>query len=276
MTSSSPIGSSLSAVVRKLRDPLVPIALGVVLLLVAVAFLVRDFVDASEENADDTGVAVGSTLVASENLSEGLPAADLFEGLVEARSTDEKPPVGAVSSQAQLVGQVLAHDVAAGEVLTFADFRPATAREAASVVVPPGTEGVALTLPFTAAGAGYVGAGDRVNVYSVVATADGPRLVLVETGVRVLDVSAEVAPYVGSAEGPRPAGAQLTLLLALEPDIAAAVILMGGDANFHLSLVDSDEVPEPRTGTITLDEYILSVRAGTSVVDPEPVGEVTP
>ena len=36
-----------------------------------------------------------------------------------------------------------------------------------AVVIPPGHHGVAITLPFTAAGGGYVGAGDKVDVFAI-------------------------------------------------------------------------------------------------------------
>lgn len=222
MSSFRRLNRRFAALTRKVKDPLVPIAVGVVLLLVAGALLIRDVVDSS-----------------------GPDPAEASE------LTVDEPP-------------------------TADELRPVTAREEAAVVVPEGMEGVALTLPFTAGGAGYVGVGDRVKVYAVIDSAEGTRLVLVDTGVKVLDVSTEIAPYAGSVE-PRPAGSNLTLLLALEPEVAAGVMLVGADATFHLSLMDSEDAPDIRSGTLTLHDYLStlgpSLTAAAELDNAEPAGE---
>lgn len=270
------LNATLAGLLRKLRDPMVPIAFGVILLLLAGLLIIRDGLGSSSSADDAAHEDGGRVLVAASDLSEGQAGADLVAGgYIEARDVADPVPPGAVHSESELLGQVIVRDLNVGATITRADLRPATARESADVVIPEGMEGVALTLPFTAAGAGYVGAGDTVNVYSVLPSAEGPRLVLVATSVQVLDVSAEVAPYVGSADGPRPGGSNLTLLLALDPEVAAAVILVGSDSSFHLSLVDEKGGSQPRSGSITLDEYLASVR-GSSLDPVELVDEGAP
>lgn len=93
-----------------------------------------------------------------------------------------------------------------------------------SVEIPDGHHGVVITLPFTAAGGGYVGAGAKVDVYAVEPGSPATPVVVAAT---VLDVSVEVAPRITTGTPERPSAGHITYLLAVPspqaPDVITAV-----------------------------------------------------
>lgn len=210
--------------------------LGALLLFVGVAMLLSDLWKSAPETETTTAKPV---LVASEDLQVGQSGNELVANSLASAVELEDAPTGSLGDLSELIGVVLAKPIPKGEPITFEALRMPTAREAASVIVPEDTEGVALTVPFTAGGAGYVGAGDRINLYSVIDHNNDTHLMLLGTNVLVLDISKEVAPYV--AEGPRPESTSLTFLLALEPEVAEAVLLFANTGSFHFTLSTSEE-----------------------------------
>ncbi len=107
-------------------------------------------------------------------------------------------------------------------------------------------DGVAVTLPFTAAGGGYVGAGDLVNVFVVEANVAGGPATLVLEAAAVLDVSAEVAPRVASGTGERGSTAQITYLLSVPSAKAPAVITAAQTKTVYLTLLPDDRVVDSK------------------------------
>lgn len=113
---------------------------------------------------------------------------------------------------------------------------PLTAARAATVDIPVGHEGVALTLPFTAAGGGYVGAGDKVNLFSIEGETPGTGD-LVLGAVTVLDVSVEVAPRTQTGSAERPSTSQITYLLAVPKNDVARVVATAETKTVYVSLL---------------------------------------
>lgn len=239
----------------KRSNVLVVVGAALFALGVAIVFLlVRD---------DTTSVAVGTAgspgqvLVATGDIAAGTTGEDLVaKGMVESKAFQPgQVAPGAVTSTALLANQTVATDIAAGAQITTSSLRASQVR-GASVVIPEGKQGVAVQLDFVPGGAGYVGAGDRVNVYSVVrnGVADqrdpagspcNPRVHLFLTNVDVLDVSAEVAPRVAVADQrqERTPGNALTYLLALDPVEAERVIFMASHEALHLALAGGEAPP---------------------------------
>lgn len=222
-----------------------------------VFLLVRD--DTTPVSAGAAG-STGQVLVATADIAAGTTGDELVaNGMVESKTFDPAQVApGAVTSTALLANQTVAADIAKGAQVTTSSLRTSQVR-GTSVVIPEGKQGVAVQVDFVPGGAGYVGAGDRVNLYSVVrnATPDpadpagspcNPRVHLFLSNVEVLDVSAEVAPRVGAAEQQqeRTAGGALTYLLALDPFEAERVIFMASHEALHLALT-GDQAPPAGT-----------------------------
>jgi Flp pilus assembly protein CpaB len=255
---------------RALTHPGIPVAVGAGLLAAGILLLVNEGLsDDAQASEPDHRVRV---VVAADDLEPGdLGESLLVSGRVRLEPWSEDVPVGALTATEQLVDTVIASQVPAGTPLSLSHLRAETAREAAAVLVPEGYEGVSLTVPFTAGGAGYVGAGDIVNLYSVLDREDEVELILVASEVRVLDVSQEVAPYV--AAGPRPDGASLTFLLALDPETAESVLLFGRRGSFYVTLLDAD-APDREDLFHTLAERLERFKGVVAIDDVEATGEV--
>ena len=223
------------------------------LLLVGVAaFVVGAALVVSILRNDDDGTRSansGKVLVAAQAIPAGTTGGDavgkqlvtLRDVPASVRATD------VLTDPAQLTGRVLDIDVAAGEQIKASALRPMALRTGA-ITIPAGKQGVAVQLPFVAGGAGYVGAGDLVNIYGNVAErSDAPPVTkLVLANVKVLDVSNEIAPRVTSDEA-RPAGTNVTYLLALDPDQAERVIYLAANAQLWLALQNADGGAVPAT-----------------------------
>jgi Flp pilus assembly protein CpaB len=198
-------------------------------------------------DAKATGKVGSTVLVAKSAIPAGTAGdAAVQQGLVVAR--DVKPgdrAADALSSTADLAGRTLDVAVAPGQQLRTSLLRPAALR-AASIKIPDGKQGVAVQLPFVAGGAGYVAAGDHVNIYGNLTKDEAtPVTKLVLGNVQVLDVSSEVAPRVTGSED-RALGTAVTYLLALDPNEAEQVIYLASNAQVWMALVGT-EAPLPPT-----------------------------
>lgn len=153
-------------------------------------------------------------LVAKKPIAQGMTGADMAE-LVEVRQV---PPATRSSDALVSIGELADRTttVAIGEEqqLRSAFFRQRTQRGDA-IKIPEGKQAVPLAIPFPAAGGGYVGPGDRVNVYALLGKQNGiaapvcgsglcqgvgdarslqAASQLVLSNVEVLDISREIAP----------------------------------------------------------------------------------
>ncbi|HEU5083713.1 MAG TPA: RcpC/CpaB family pilus assembly protein, partial [Acidimicrobiales bacterium] len=144
-------------------------------------------------------------------------------------------------------------------------------RSLSNISVPEGFDGVAITLPYTNGGAGYVAPGDTVNVYGVYGASDEaaglatpagsevplPRTELILTNVRVLDVDDQEGASFQTAEQGGTTGTTntnanpgratdkgtLTYLLALRPGDAERIVQVSSFANLYFSLTADDAPP---------------------------------
>jgi pilus assembly protein CpaB len=211
-----------------------------------VALVVRD---------DDGGTAVGSqetqVLVARQNIPAGTTGEEIISGgMAESRrvKVDELAP-GALTTAGALSGQTMSSEVAEGQQLTTAFLRPPPIRTSA-IAIPDGMQAVALQLDFVPGVAGYVGQGDRVNLYSVVQNGpEGPMTKLVVSDVEVLDVSAEIAPRAAAnRDEERPTGNRLTYLLALDAVQAERIIFLDANESLYFTLLPEGQGPSETPG----------------------------
>ncbi len=222
-----------------------------------VFLLVRD--DTASVSAGTAG-GPSQVLVATGAIAAGTTGEDLVaQGLVVSKTFDAgQVAPGAVTSTALLAGQTVAAEISEGAQLTSSSLRASQVR-GASVVIPEGKQGVAVQLDFVPGVGGYVGAGDRINMYSVVRNTVpdpenpeeapcNPRVHLFASNIEVLDVSAEVAPRVAVADQQqeRLGGSPITYLVALDPIEAERVIFMTSNESLYLAL-SGDDVPPVST-----------------------------
>jgi Flp pilus assembly protein CpaB len=217
----------------------------------ALAFLIGAGLVVGALRGGDDAVAAdhleSTVLVARDTIPPGTAGDDLVaRGLVVAREVASDSRAGdALTSTAELAGRILDVEIQPGEQLLASQLRPQSMR-AAAIEIPVGKQGVALQLPFVAGGAGYVAAGDRVNIYGNLPEEDGAVTKLVLANVEVLDVSSEVAPRVAGDEV-RPTGGAVTYLLALDPHEAERVIYLAANAEVWFALTGAADAPVPMT-----------------------------
>ena len=236
------------------------VILGIALFALGVTIVFLLVGDDTTPVSAGTAGSPGQVLVATADIAAGTTGEDLVaRGMVESKTVDlGQVAPGAVPSTALLANQTVATDIAKGAQITNSSLRTSQAR-GSSVVIPEGKQGVAVHLDFVPGGGGYVGAGDRVNVYSVVRNGTpnpddpagspcNPRVHLFLSNIEVLDVSAEVAPRVAVADQKqeRTAGNALTYLLALDPFEAERVIFMASHEGLYLALT-GDQAPPAGT-----------------------------
>lgn len=243
------------------------ILLGVVLVVVGVGLA---WAAGRDDDGDASERAVATVLVATAGIEPGQAGDELVAaGRVRTERVDagDVEP-GALTSTHELAGTIVGAAVAEGEQVTAAALRSSALRGDA-LSLPDGHVALAVTVPFTAGVAGYVGAGDRVDVYaSILPGAQGaptsPRTELLLAGVEVLDVSDEVTPRraepvatVDGTPGTTPAraeGEEITLLLAVEPVEAEQVVFAATNDQLWFALAGEDAEP-PQTPGVDYSTY---------------------
>ncbi len=243
------------------------IAFGIAFFLIggAIVFLVLNDEDDGGGGPSAGGPAQVTVFVAAQDIAPNTLGADVIEqGLL---TTDQVPagsqPVGAITSAGGLDNQIFAVGVSEGEIITSSQL---AVRSLSNIQVPDGFDGVAVTLPYTNGGAGYVAPGDTVNIYGLFGTGDEaaglatppqgdgsavlPRTELILTNVLVLDVSAQQGTSIESANaeqqttvGRQALSTPLTYLLALRPADAERVVQASTFAQLYFSLTADDAPP---------------------------------
>ena len=223
------------------------LALGAAVFLVGAA-LVVGLVQNSHHS--DNHAAGSAVLVARETIPAGTSGADaIAKNLVVSRTVPANVRANDVLVNVnELGGRVIDHQVDAGEQVRATDLRPITMRGGA-IEIPAGMQGVAIEAPFVAGGAGYIGPGDFVDIYGNVKPADGePYTRLVLGGVKVLDVSTEVAPRVESGQSSERVGSSnVTYLLELNADQAERIIYLAANQQLWLTLQGEGNHAVPST-----------------------------
>nr|MDQ3640295.1 RcpC/CpaB family pilus assembly protein [Actinomycetota bacterium] len=138
----------------------------------------------------------------------------LADGTIRSKSVfPAEIPADSVRDPSQLSGRVAGVVIPAGSLVTTAMF-PDPQTRIGTVVIPAGKRALALEMPPMAGVAGFVGAGDRIDVYGAVKGEPGPPSVrLVLQGVDVLNVNGAGLP---AAQG-QPGSPNLIYLLAVTP-----------------------------------------------------------
>lgn len=171
-----------------------------------------------------------------------------------------KKAATAVTSTDGLSGQITIRSLKAGDQLTTDALRTRSLRTQA-ISIPKGKTGVSVTLPFTAAGGGYAGAGDTIDIYTYQSPEDPgtPAAItkLLVPDVQVLDVSQQVAPAVDTtgvttaangATTPRAEGENVTYLLALSPADAEHVIFATSFNHLYFTIAPNGDGPAKTPG----------------------------
>ncbi|MEO5680616.1 MAG: RcpC/CpaB family pilus assembly protein [Acidimicrobiales bacterium] len=235
-------------------------------------------------NRGDSGTpAAGSSgdtvpvLVSKRAIAPGSAGADIGDAVELKQVPAVTRASDALVSLGELADRTTTAEIGAGQQLRSGFFRQRTARGDA-IKVPDGKQAVAMSIPFTNAGGGYVGPGDHINLYALVTkqqngnlttrcdTSDklcggtdpkGPSAVsqLVLANVQILDVSQQVAP--ATVTNVQPAAGQtaraaevqpnVTYLMALDASQAERAIFFSSYGEVYLTLVPKGQ-PDATTG----------------------------
>ncbi len=188
-----------------------------------------------------------TVVVATEDLAPGTAADEaVTDGRLEVSEVDaDDVGPGAIRSAAELSGRSIGVAIPGGAQLVDTDLVLVPLR-GSTVAVPDGMQAVAIDVPFTAGGAGYISAGDRVDVLGLLDDAPGGRsTITVLRDVEVLDVSTEVAPRVASRNASQASTtttvatatpASLTFLIAVPEGDVTRIVQAAGFHRLYLSL----------------------------------------
>jgi Flp pilus assembly protein CpaB len=248
---------------------------GAALLIVGIAVAASVGRSEDKESAEQTVPVV----VARADIPAGASGDDLVSagkvGLDQVPASEA--PADAVANTSALAGVVFTHAVAKGDDVTAEAIAPSTLR-AASITIPKGKQAVAITVDTTAGGGGYAGAGDHVDLFTVIApSAPGapksPMTKLLLSNIEVLDVSNEIAPRrtpttsaataTGEEATPttpvaRSTEGQITLLLALTPKQAEQAIFATNFNRIWFTVLP-DKAPTSTTDGVTYDSGYVEV-----------------
>lgn len=229
------------------------------------------------DGGSSSGGGSGDTvpvLVAKKAIPQGSAGGTLGDSVEVRQVPAATRSSDALVSLGELGDRTTTAAIGPDQQLRSAFFRQQTVRGDA-IKVPEGKQAVALSIPFTNAGGGYVGPGDRVNLYALVGRQNGavvplcgeglcpaadPRAAqaaaqLVLPNVAVLDVSQEVAPRTVTNTSPavgqvaRAAEVQpnVTYLMALDASQAEKAIFFSRYGTIYVTLVPKGQ-PDATTG----------------------------
>ena len=213
-------------------------------------------------------------LVSKRAIPAGAAGGDLGDAVEVKQVPSVTRPSDALVSLGELADRTTTVNIGPDQQLRSAFFRQRTVRGDA-IKVPQGKQAVAMSIPFTSAGGGYVGPGDRINLYALIGRQNGnvaplcgeglcptgdPKAAqatsqLVLSNVEVLDVSQEVAPAtvtnVQPAAGQKSRAAEVqpsvTYLMALDASQAEKAIFFSRYGEVYLTLVPKGQ-PDAATG----------------------------
>lgn len=253
------------------------IVLGLLTAVVGAA-LVLLLVSRGGDGGSSSSASGGGTvpvLVAKKPIPAGASGANLGDSVevrqvpAATRSSDALVSLGELSERSTNVA------IGPDQQLRTAFFRQRTVRGDA-IKVPDGKQAVALPMSFANAGGGYVGPGDRVNLYALVGKQNGNVMPLCGTGlcptadakapqaatqlvlanVEVLDISREIAPRTVTSVTPAPGSVargggdqseSVLLLMALDASQAEKAIFFSSYGELYTTLVPKGQ-PDSTTG----------------------------
>ncbi len=232
---------------RKRSNLIVSLGLAVFVAGAAATFLV---VRNSDDDSKATGPAA-QVLYATKAIPSGTSGtAAVDQGLVKTRSVaaSARPP-DALSDPSELVGRTAAVSVAEGSVVTAEHFAVPQTR-LGTVRIPDGKTALAVQLGFVPGVAGFVGSGDRINVYGLMEEGPGaPSAKLIMQNTEVLNVSPSGATAQTAGSEVKP-----IFLLAVTPQEAERLAFLTTFQQLYFSLVPKDARPAgPTPGTASGD-----------------------
>lgn len=194
-----------------------------------------------------TGAQKAQVLYAARGVDAGTAGATaLASGQVRVRQIDASTlPPNAVTEPSQLSGRVASAAIPAGTTLT-AEMFPAPQTRIGTVVIPQGKRALALQLESVPGVAGFVGAGDHIDVYVVSKGNNGapPGVRLVLQGAEVLNVN---GTGLVSQQG-QPGAPNLVYLLAVTPAESERLIYLTEFEKLYFDLVPKGEAPVTTPG----------------------------
>ncbi len=161
----------------------------------------------------------------------------LAEGLLRTKKVDASArPADALTEPSQLSGQVAARAIAPGTIVT-PDMFAAPQTRIGTVQIPAGKRALALELEAVPGVAGFVGAGDLVDIYSVTSSESAtPGVKLVLQGAEVLNVNGTGLPSVQGQSG-----GSFVYLLAVTPQEAERLIYLTEFEKLYFDLIPKGE-----------------------------------
>ncbi len=199
-----------------------------------------------EEAVDPSAGKVAMYYAATPVQTGTAASVALADGSIRSKAVlPEERPADAVTDPTQLSGRVAGSTIAAGTTITTSMF-PAPQTRIGTVVIPPGKRALALEIGPLAGVAGFVGAGDHIDVYGIVKEGgpNPPSVRLVLQSIEVLNVNGAGLP---TLQG-QPGSPNLIYLLAVTPVDAERLIYLNEFEKLYFDLVPSGEAPVKTPG----------------------------
>ena len=181
-------------------------------------------------------------LVAEKPIPAGTTGtAVVSQGMIKTRNIDANAkPATAITDASQLAGKTVTLGVAEGQILTLDQFQTAQTR-IGTIKIPDGKTALAIQMNNVPGVAGFVGAGDKINVYGLIKPDQDPKFPqgashLILSNVEVLNVNGTTQV---EAQG-QPGGGGLVYLLAVAPPEAERLVYMSSFEQLYFSLVAKD------------------------------------
>jgi Flp pilus assembly protein CpaB len=209
---------------------------GVALLVVGVGGAA--YVQTRPKAVADTSPKVQAWFTATAVPAGTAASTAIAEGAIVSKSVlPEQRPADGVTDVTQLSGRVAGAAIPAGVLITTSMF-PTPQTHIGTVVIPTGKRALALEIAPLPGVAGFVGAGDKVDVYGIAKTPDGQGNVrLVLQGVDVLNVNGAGLPAVQGQVG----SPNMIYLLAVTPVEAERLIYLNEFERLYFDLVPKGE-----------------------------------
>ncbi len=202
-------------------------------------------------NDDGSGSSSnGATiLVAQQPIPSGTSGGDaVTKGLVKTKNVDrDSKPANALTDPSQLVGQSAAASIPKGAVLRVDQFAAPQTSLGGLPKLPDGKTALALQLGWVQGVGGFVGRGDRIDIFGV--AKDGPggpsaKLIMQNTEVLNVNVSAQTVGQTNTDAKP-------VFVLAVTPQEAERLVYLTTFQELYFSLVSKDSpaaAPTPGSG----------------------------
>ena len=218
----------------KRSNLIVSLGLAVFVAGAAATFLV---VRNGDDGASVTGPGSAQVLYADKAVPSGTSGtAALDQGLVKTRSVSvsAKPP-SALTDPSQLVGRTAGASVPEGSIITAEQFTVPQTR-LGTVKIPNGKTALAVQLGFVAGVAGFVGSGDRIDIFGLMKEGPGaPSAKMIMQNTEVLSVSPSGAAAQAAGSEVKP-----IFLLAVSAQEAERLAFLTTFQELYFSLVPKD------------------------------------